>query len=171
MQDEALMRDVSLRFVKSLDTVQGQISSSSTLELSAGLDELMSSNQAVRNLFDQVQAGATVATADQALELLSGAAEPTPPTFEQIAAATFRTAPGAGPQMAELHSIMAEIKFIMPSDVLLKAQYAAIATLFAAHISEASTPTSNWNQASSAAVADFVEAVRSDFGLDPLALT
>lgn len=72
--------------------------------------------------------------------------------------------------MAELNDIITEMKLIMPSDVLLKAQYAAIVTLFEAHISEAGTPTSNGNQASSAAVTDFVEAVRSDFGLDPIAL-
>jgi hypothetical protein len=166
IQHEALMRDASLRFVKSFDIAQSKISSSSTLELSAGLDELMSSNHAVRNLFEQVKAGAAAATVGQALKLLSGATEPTPPTLEQIATATFH----AAPQMAELNDIITEMKLIMPSDVLLKAQYAAIATLFAAHISETGTPTNNWNQASSAAVADFVEAVRSDFGLDPIAL-
>lgn len=171
IQHEALKREVSLRFVKSLDIVRGEITSSSKLELSAGLDELMSSNQAVRGLFDQVQAGAAAATAQQALDLLSGAVEPGPLTLDQIADAAFRAPLGAAPQMAELSSLMAEMKFVMPSDALQKAQYAAIATLFAAHISEADTPTSNWNQASSAAVTDFIEAVRSDFGLDPLALT
>ena len=166
IQHEALMREASLRFVKSLDIIQSEISLSSTLELSAGLDELMSSNHVVRNLFEQVKAGAAAATASQALALLSSATEPTPPTLEQIAAATFR----AAPQMAELNDIITEMKLIMPSDVLLKAQYAAIVTLFAAHISVAGTPTSNGDQVSSAAVSDFVEAVRSDFGLDPIAL-
>jgi hypothetical protein len=147
--------------------LQGAISSSSTLELSAGLDELVSSNQAVRNLFQQVKAGAPAATTDQALELLSGTAEPTTPTLEQIAAATFG-ATGATPHMVEFNHLMTEIKFTLPSDVLLKAQYAAIATLFAAHISETDAPTSHWSQASSAAIADFVDAVRSDFGLDPI---
>jgi PPE-repeat protein len=170
IQDEALKREVSLRFVKSLGIVRGEITSSSKLELSAGLDELISSNQAVRGLFDQVQAGAAAATAEQALDLLSGAGEPGPPTLDQIADAIFRAPLGAAPQMAELSSLMAEMKFVMPSDALQKAQYAAIATLFAAHISEADTPTSNWSQASSAAVTDFIEAVRTDFGLDPLAL-
>jgi PPE-repeat protein len=165
IQHEALMRDASLRFMKSLHTVQSEISLSSTSELSAGLDELMSSNHAVRNLFEQVKAGAAAATADQALELLSGATEPSPPTLEQIAAATFR----AAPQMAELNDIITEMKLIMPNDILQKAQYAAIVTLLAAHISEAGTPANNWNQASSAAVTDFVEAVRTDFGLDPIA--
>jgi PPE-repeat protein len=165
IQHEALMRDASLRFVKSLDRVQSEISLSSTLELSAGLDELMSSNHAVRNLFEQVKAGTSAATADQALALLSGAAEPTPPTLEQIASATLH----AAPQMVELNDIITEMKLIMPRDVLLKAQYAAIVTLFAAHISKAGIPASNGNQASNAAVADFVESVRSDFGLDPIA--
>jgi hypothetical protein len=167
IQHEALVRDVSLRFAKSLDIVQGEISSSSKLELSARLDELVSSDPAVRNLFEQLQAGPDAATAEQALELLSGAAEPAP-TLDQIATATFR-AVGAAPQMAELHNIMAEMKLTMPSATLMKAQYAAIVTLFATHISEAGAPASNWSQASSAAVADFVEALRSDFGLDPIA--
>ncbi|SPM41711.1 PPE family protein [Mycobacterium numidiamassiliense] len=170
IQHQALIRDASLRFVKSLDIAQSAISLSSTLELSAGLDELMSSNHVVRNLFEQVKAGTGAATAGQAIELLSGATETTPPTLEQIAAVTLRSALGAAPQMAELNDIMTEMKLIMPSDVLLKAQYAAIVTLFEAHISEAGTPTSNGNQASGAAVTDFVDAVRSDFGLDPIAL-
>ncbi|HEY0225657.1 MAG TPA: hypothetical protein VGC05_04505, partial [Mycobacterium sp.] len=104
--------------------------------------------------------------ADRALALLSGTTEPTPQTLEQITAATFR----AAPQLAKLNDIITEMKLIMPSDILQKAQYAAIVTLFAAHISEAGTPTNNWNQASSAAATDFVEAVRADFGLDPIAL-
>jgi hypothetical protein len=170
-QHDALMRDVSVRFVKSLDIVQAEISSSKFKQLSTGFDELVSSNQDVKNLFEQVKAGAAAATADQALEPLSRAAEPTPATLEQIAAATFRAALGAAPQMVELNSIIAEMKLIMPNDILQKAQYAAIVTLFAAHISEAGTPTSYWNQASSAAVSDFVEAVRTDFGLNPTALT
>src|SRR5262249_39946731 len=111
-------------------------------------------------------AGAPAPTAHQALELLSGATESTPPTLEHVAAATA----GAAPQFAELKDILTEMKLTMPSDVLLKAQYAAVATLFAAHASEAGTPTSNWTEASSAAVADFVDAVRSDFGLDPITL-
>lgn len=165
IQHEALVRDASLRFAKSLDVVQAGIGSLSALELSAGLDKLVSSNEAARSLFGQVQAGATASTAHQALELLTGTGQSTAATLDQIAAAAFR----AAPQMAELNSLMTEMKFIMPRDVLLKAQYAAIATLFAAHVSEADTPTSNWSQASSAAVADFVEAVRSNFGLDPMA--
>jgi hypothetical protein len=169
LQHEALMRDVSLHFVKSLDVLQGEISPSSKLEISAGIDELVSSNQAVRSLFDQVQAGAAAPTADQALKLLSGAAESTPLTLDDIATATFGATLGASPHMAELNTLMAEMKFTMPSDVLLKAQYAAIATLFASHTSEADTPTSNWTQASSAAVTDFVEALRNEFGLDPIA--
>jgi hypothetical protein len=65
---------------------------------------------------------------------------------------------------------MAEMKLIMPRDILQKAQYAAVVTLFAAHVSEAGTPKSYWNQASGAAVGDFVEAVRTDFGLNPMPL-
>jgi hypothetical protein len=168
---DALMRDVSVRFVKSLDIMHGEISSSKSKELSARFDELVSSDPAVKNLFEQVKAGAAAATAGQALEFLSGATEPTRSTLEQIAAATFRAAVGAAPQMVELTSIIAEMKLMMPNYILQKAQYAAIVTLFAAHISEAGTPTGHWNQASSAAVSDFVEAVRTDFGLDPIALT
>lgn len=152
------MRDSSLRFVKSLDIAQGVISSVPTLELSAGLNEVIASNQAAGILFEQIKAGGAPATADQALALLSDATE-----FDQIAAATFR----AVPQMAELQGIMAEMKLTMPRDILLKAQYAAIVTLFAAHVSEAGA--SNGNQASSAAVTDFVDAVRSNFGLDSIA--
>jgi hypothetical protein len=170
-QHDALMRDVSVRFVRTLDMVHGEISSSKFKELSAGFDELVSSNQDVKNLFEQVKAGAAAAKADQSLGLLSRAAEPTPPTLEQIAAATFRAALGVAPQMVELNSIIAEMKLIMPTDILQKAQYAAIVTLFAAYISQAGRPTSYWNQASSAAVSDFVGAVRTDFGLDPTVLT
>jgi PPE-repeat protein len=171
LQHEALVRDASFNFVKSLDMLRGEISLSSKLELSAGLDELVSSNQAIRYLFQQVKAGAPAATVNQALELLSGAAELTPLTLDQIAAATFGSAGAATPQMVEFNNHMTEMKFILPSDVLLKAQYAAVATLFAAHISEADAPTSHWSQASSAAIGDFVDAVRSDFGLDPLTLS
>lgn len=168
---DALMRDVSVRFVKTLDIVHGEISLSKSKELSAGFDELVSSNQDVKNLFEQVKAGAAAATAGQALELLARAEEPTRSTLEQIAASTFRAALSAAPQMVELTSIIAEMKLIMPNDILQKAQYAAIVTLFAAHISDAGTPTGHWNQASSVAVGDFVESVRTDFGLDPIALT
>jgi hypothetical protein len=169
-QHDVLMRDVSVRFVKTLDIVQGEISSSKFKELSAEFDELVSSNQDIKNLVEQVKAGAAAATASQALELLSRVAEPTPAILEQIAAATFRAALAAAPQMVELNSVMAEMKLIMPNDILQKAQYAAIVTLFAALISAAGTPANNWDQASSAAVTDFVEAVRTDFGLDPIAL-
>jgi hypothetical protein len=169
-QRDLLMRNVSVRFVKTLDIVQGEISSSKFKGLSAEFDELVSSNQDVNNLVAQVKADAAAATAPQALELLSRAAEPTPALLEQIAAATFRAALTAAPQMVELNSVMAEMKLIMPNDILKKAQYAAIVTLFAALISQAGTPMNNWNQASSAAVSDFVEAVRTDFGLDPIAL-
>ncbi|WP_139830374.1 hypothetical protein [Mycobacterium triplex] len=169
-QHDVLMRNVSVRFVKILDIVQGEISSSRFRELSTELDELVSSNQHVKNLVEQVQAGAAASTASQALELLSPAAEPTPPILEQIAAATFRAALAAAPQMVELNSVMAEMKLIMPNDILQKAQYAATVTLFAALISETGIPTNNWKQASSAAVSDFVEAVRTDFGLDPISI-
>jgi hypothetical protein len=168
---DALMRDVSVRFVKTLDIVHSEISSSKSKGLSAGFDELVSSNQDVKNLFEQVTASGTAATSDQALELPSRAAVPSRRALDKIAAATFRAALGAAPQMVELNSIIAEMKLIMPNDLLQKAQYAAIVTLLAAHISEAGTPASYWNQASSAAVSDFVEAVRTDFGLDPIALT
>lgn len=163
------MRDVSVRFVKTLDIVQGEISSSSFTGLSAEFDELVSSNQDVKNLVEQVN-GAAAATGSHTLELLSRAAEPTPLILEQIAPATFRAALAATPQMVDLNSVMAEMKLIMPNDILQKAQYAATVTLFAALISEAGAPSNNWNQASSAAVSDFVEAVRTDFGLDPIAL-
>nr|WP_198048951.1 hypothetical protein [Mycobacterium triplex] len=163
IQHEALIRETSLRFVKSLDLVQSVISSSSALQLSAGLDELLSSHPAARSLFEQVKAGAAD-TPDQALQILSGTTE-----LEQIAAATFGAALGAAPQMAELNDIITEMKLTMPRDVLIKAQYAAIVTLFAAHISPAGAPASSGSQASTAAVTDFVEAVRSDFGLDPIA--
>lgn len=164
------MRDVSVRFVKTLDRMQGEIGSSKSKELPSGFDELVSSNQDVRNLFEQVKAGTDATTPEQALEILRGAAEPAPPALEQIAAATFREVLDAAPQMAELNSIIAEMKLIMPRDILLKAQYAEMVTLFMAHISDAIPPTSNWNQASSAAVSDFVGAVRSHFGLDPISL-
>lgn len=164
------MRDVSVRFVKTLDIVQNEISSSKFKELSPEFDELVSSNQDVKSLVDQVKAGAAAATASQALELLSHTAEPTPAMLERIAAATFRAALAASPQMVDLNSVMSEMKLIMPNDTLQKAQYAAVVTLFAALISEAGTPTNNWDQAASAAVTDFVEAVRTDFGLDPIAL-
>ena len=169
-QHDVLMRDVSVRFVKTLDVVQGEISSSKFKELSAEFDELVSSNQEIRNLVEQVKGGAAGATAPQALELLSRTEEPTPLMLEQIAAATFRAALAAAPQMVELNSVMAEMKLIVPNDILKKARYAAIVTLFAALISQAGAPTNNWNQASSAAITDFVEAVRTDFGLDPIAL-
>jgi hypothetical protein len=169
-QHDALMRDVSVRFVKTLDIVQGEISSSKVKELSPEFRELVSSNEDINNLVEQVKAGAAAATASQALELLSHSAEPTLPLLEQIAAATFRAALAAASQMVELNSVIAEMKLIMPNDVLQKAQYAAVVTLFAALISEAGTPTNNWDQAASAAVTDFVEAVRTDFGLDPIAL-
>lgn len=165
------MRDVSVRFMKSLDIVQGEISSPKFRESSAGFDELVTSNQAVKNLVEHVEAGAAVATADQALELLSRTEEPSPPTLEQIAAVTFRAALGAASQMVELNSIIAEMKLILPNDILQKAQYAAIVTLFAAYISKTGTAASYWSQAASAAVSNFVEAVRTDFGLDPTALT
>lgn len=171
LQHEALVRDASFNFVKSLDTVQGAISSSPNLELSAGLDEVLSSNQALKYLFEQVQAGAPATTAAQALGLLSGAAESTPPTLDQIASATLGAAAAAAPEISEFNNLMTEIKFVMPGDVLQKAQYAAVATLFAAHSSEAGTPTSHWSQASSAAISDFVDAVRSDFGLEPITLS
>jgi hypothetical protein len=170
-QRDVLLRDISVRFVKTLDIVQGAISSSQVKELSPEFDELVSSNQDVKNLVEQVRAGAAASTASQALELLSRAAEPTPAMLERIAAATFRAALAAAPQMVELNSVMAEMKLIMPNDTLQKAQYAAVVTLFAALISEAGTPTNNWDQAASAAVSDFVEAVRTDFGLDPIALS
>jgi hypothetical protein len=169
-QRDVLLRDVSVRFVKTLDIVQGAISSSKFKELSPEFDELVSSNQDVKHLVEQVKAGAAAATASQAIELLSHAAEPTPSMLEKIAAATFRAALAAAPQMFELNSVIAEMKLIMPNDTLQKAQYAAIVTLLAALISEAGTPANNWDQASSAAVTDFVEAVRTDFGLDPIAL-
>jgi hypothetical protein len=170
-RQDALMRDVSVRFVKSLDIVQGEISSSKFNQSSAGFDELASSNQDVKNLLEQVKASATVATDGQALAPVSRPKEPAPLALEQIATATFRAALSAAPQMVELNSIIAEMKLIMPNDILQKAQYAAVVTLFAADISEAGTPKSYWNQASSAAISDFVEAVRSDFGLNPTALT
>jgi hypothetical protein len=170
-RQDALMRDVSVRFVKSLDIVQGEIRSSKLKGLSTGFDELASSNQDVKDLFEQVKAGAAAATADQAPELPPRAAEPTPLKLEQIATATFRAALGAAPEMIELNSIMAEMKLIMPRNILQKAQYAGIVALFAAHISEVGTPTGYWNQTSSAAITDFVEAVRTDFGLNPVALT
>jgi hypothetical protein len=169
-QHDALMRDVSVRFVKILDIVQGDISSSTFKGLGAEFDELASHNQDVKSLVEQVEAGAAAATAAQAVELLSHAPEPTPLLLEQIGAATFRAALAAAPQMIELNSVLAEMKLIMPNDLLQKAQYAAIATLFAALISGPGAPTNNWNQASSAAVSNFVEAVRTDFGLDPIAL-
>ncbi|WAC93151.1 hypothetical protein [Mycobacterium sp. Aquia_213] len=169
-QHDVLLRDVSVRFVKTLDIVQGEISSSNFKELSAEFDELLSSNQDVKNLVEQEKGGAAVATATPALELLSRAVDPTPPIVEQIAAATLRAALRAAPQMVDLNSVMSEMKLIMPNDILRKAQYAAIVTLFAALISGAGTPSNNWNQASSTAVTDFVEAVRTDFGLDPIAL-
>jgi hypothetical protein len=169
-QHDVLMRDVSVRFVKTLDIAQGEISSSKFKELSAEFDELGSSSEDVKNLVKQVKAGATAATASQTLELLSRLPDPTPPILEQIAPATFRAALAAAPQMVELNSVMAEMKLIMPNDILQKARYAAVVTLFAALISEPGIPTNNWNQASSAAVSDFVEAVRTDFGLDPIAL-
>jgi PPE-repeat protein len=159
-QYEALVRDASLRFVKSLETIRGDISPLSRQELSARLDGLVSTNPAVRNLFDQVQAG----TVDHSLQIPSGTVQPTSSTLDDIATTAIRATLGAAPHMAELNSIMAEMKLTMPSDVLLKAQYAAIVTLFAAHHAGAS----DWNHASSVAVADFVEAVRSDFGLDPI---
>ncbi len=133
------MRIVSVHFVKILDIVQGEISSSRFRELPTELDELVSSNQHVKNLVEQVQAGAAASTASQALELLSPAAEPTASILEQIAAATFRAALAAAPQMVELDSVMAEMKLIMPNDILQKAQYAATVTLFAALISETGT--------------------------------
>jgi hypothetical protein len=169
-QKDVLMRDVSVRFVKTLDIVQGDISSSKFQGLPAEFDELVSSNQDVRNLVEQVKAGAAAATTPQALELLSRVEEPTAVMLEQIASATFRAALAATPQMVELNSVMAEMKLVMPNDILQKARYAAIVTLFAALISAAGTPANNWNQASSAAVTDFVEAVRTEFGLDPIAL-
>ncbi|HEY0225658.1 MAG TPA: hypothetical protein VGC05_04510 [Mycobacterium sp.] len=169
-QRDVLLRDVSVRFVKTLDIVQGAISSSKSKELSPEFNELVSSNQDVKNLVEQVKAGAAAATASQAIELLSRAAEPTPSMLEKIGVATFRAALAAAPQMVELNSVIAEMKLIMPNDTLQKAQYAATVTLFAALISEAGTPTNNWDQAASAAVTDFVEAVRTDFGLDPIAL-
>jgi len=62
--------------------------------------------------------------------------------------------------MAELISIMAEMKLIMPREILEKAYFVEIATLLKF------TPlTSNWDQAASTAVSDFVSAVRSHFGL------
>ncbi|BAX93628.1 hypothetical protein [Mycobacterium shigaense] len=168
---DALMRDVSVRFVKSLDIVQGEISSSKFNQLSAGFDELVSSNQEVKKLFERVKVGASVETDGQAVDTAPRATEPTPLALEQIAAVTFRAALRASPHMVELNSIIAEMKLIMPNHILQKAQYAAIVTLFAAHISEAGTPNSYWNQASSAAVSDFVEAVRTNFGLNPTELT
>ncbi|MEM6109163.1 hypothetical protein AAHS21_23430 [Mycobacterium sp. 050272] len=170
-QHDSLMRDVSVRFVKTLDIVQGEVSSSKFKGLSAEFDELVSSNQEVKHLVEQGTGGAATATASPALELLSHATEPTPSIAEQIAAPTFRAALVATPSMVDLNSVMAEMKLIMPNDILQKAQYAAILTLFAALISEVGAPSNNWNQASSAAVSDFVEAVRTDFGLDPIALT
>lgn len=165
------MRDVSVRFVKTLDIVQGEISSSKVKELSAGFDELVSSNQDVKNLYEQVDAGAAAETGGHALKLLSATSGTTAPKLEHVAAATFRAALRVAPQMVELNTIIAEMKLVMPYDILQKAQYAAVVTLFAAHISAAGAPANNWHQASSAAVNDFVEAVRTDFGLDPIALT
>jgi hypothetical protein len=169
-QHDSLMRHVSVRFVKTLDIVQGEISSTKIKELPAEFDELVSSNQEVKDLVEQVKAGTAAATAPQKTELLSRAAKPTPTILEQIAAATFHAALAAAPQMVELNSVMAEMKLVMPNDILRKARYAAIVTLFAALISEPGAPTNNWDQAASAAVTDFVEAVRTDFGLDPIAL-
>jgi hypothetical protein len=169
-QHDVLMRDVSVRFVKTLDIVQGDISLSKFKELSAEFDELASSSQDVKNLVEQVRAGATTATSPQGHEVAVRIAEPTPALLEQIAAATFRAALTAAPQMIDLNSVMSEMKLIMPNDILRKAQYAAVVTLFAALISEAGARANNWNQAASAAVSDFVEAVRNDFGLDPIAL-
>ena len=169
-QHDALMRDVSVRFVKTLDVVQGAVSSSSFKELSAEFDDLVTSSHDVKERLEQVDGGAAVSTASPALELLSRAAEPSPSVVEQIAPATFRAALAAAPQMVDLNSVMAEMKLIMPNDLLRKAQYAAIVTLFAALISEAGKAANNWNQAASAALSDFVEAVRTDFGLDPIAL-
>jgi hypothetical protein len=167
---DALMRDVSVRFVKTLDVVQAEISTSKPRELPAGFDELVSSDQDVKDVFEQVKAGAPSVIADHALDLPSRAAESAPPTIEHIAAATFRAALVAAPQMVDLNSVMSEMKLIMPTGILIKAQYAAIVTLFAAFISETGAPTSYWGQASSSAVSSFVEAVRTDFGLDPIAL-
>jgi hypothetical protein len=169
-QHDLLMRDISVRFVKILDIVQGDISSSTFRGFSPEFDELASSNQDVKDLVEQVKAGAAAATAAQKVELLARAPEPAPVLLEKISAATFRAALAAAPQMIELNSVMAEMKLILPNDILQKAQYAAVVTLFAALISGPGAPTNNWNQASSAAVSDFVEAVRTDFGLDPIAL-
>lgn len=165
-QHDALMRDVSVRFVRTLDTIRGEIGSSKFKELSARFDELVSSNQDVKNLFEQMKAGTATATPVQALEILWRAVEPTPPTLEQIAATTLRAAIDTAPQMAELNSIIAEMKLIMPTEILEKAQFAQMATLFVAQISEAMPPTDNSDQAASAAVSDFVRAVRGHLGLD-----
>jgi len=76
-QHDALMRGVSVRFVKALDKLQGESGSSKLKELVEGFDEIVSSNQDAKNLFEQIKAGTSTTTPEQATEILCRAVEPT----------------------------------------------------------------------------------------------
>jgi hypothetical protein len=166
-QHDALTRDVSVRFVKALVKLRAESNSSKAKELAERFDEIVSSNQDAKNLIEQIKAGTSTTTPEQAAEILFGAVEPTPAMFDEqnlataLPAALDKILQMVEQTRAELTGIAAEMQLIMPTEILERAYIAEIATLLA-FASVARDKTAD------AAVLDFVTAVRSHFGLREL---